>query len=121
MNELYGFDGSSPGMLPPFATQSDETRAMAKHCTTGIELRVSAERLILLDAQPIYSPSVLVDMMRPDGSSTIPLLNGESLPADLAHELMGIQEPSSLAFSWLLFVMFCWLCLREFMTLVCGS
>ncbi|XP_008803229.1 protein SMG9-like [Phoenix dactylifera] len=91
MNDLYGFDGSSPGMLPPFATQSDETRAMAKHCTTGIELRVSAERLILLDAQPMFSPSLLVDMMRPDGSSTIPLLNGESLSADLAHELMGIQ------------------------------
>lgn len=93
LNELYGFDGSSPGMLPPFATQSDETRAMAKHCTVGVELRVSAERLILLDAQPIFSPSVLIDMMRPDGSSAISVLNGESLSADLAHELLGIQEP----------------------------
>ncbi|XP_020266940.1 protein smg-9-like [Asparagus officinalis] len=50
LNELYGFDGSSPGMLPPFATQSEETIAMAKHCTAGVELRVSSERLILLDA-----------------------------------------------------------------------
>ncbi|CAL9060751.1 uncharacterized protein LOC135643000 [Musa acuminata AAA Group] len=91
MNELYGFDGSSPGMLPPFATHSDETRAMAKHCTTAIELRVSAERLILLDAQPIFSPSILVDMMRPDGSSAISVLNGEALSADLAHELLGVQ------------------------------
>nr|CAD1820813.1 unnamed protein product [Ananas comosus var. bracteatus] len=91
MNELYGFDGSSPGMLPPFSIQSDETRAMAKHCTAGIELRVSSERLILLDTQPVYSPSLLVDMMRPDGSSTIPVLNGEPLSADLAHEMMGIQ------------------------------
>ncbi|XP_073012071.1 uncharacterized protein [Typha latifolia] len=91
MNELYGFDGSSPGMLPPFATQSDETKAMAKHCTVGVELRVSSERLILLDTQPVFSPSVLIDMMRPDGSSTIPVLNGENLSADLAHELMGIQ------------------------------
>lgn len=41
--------------------------------------------------QPVFSPSLLVDIMRPDGSSTIPLLNGESLSADLAHELMGIQ------------------------------
>ena len=39
----------------------------------------------------MYSPSVLIDMMRPDGSSTIPVLNGEPLSADLAHELMGIQ------------------------------
>ncbi|ONK58930.1 uncharacterized protein A4U43_C08F1200 [Asparagus officinalis] len=91
LNELYGFDGSSPGMLPPFATQSEETIAMAKHCTAGVELRVSSERLILLDAQPMFSPSVLVDMMRPDGLSTISVLNGESLSADLAHELLGIQ------------------------------
>ncbi|XP_020581559.1 protein SMG9-like [Phalaenopsis equestris] len=91
MNELYGFDGNSPGMLPPFTTQSDEVRAMAKHCTSGIELRVTSERYILLDAQPIFSPSVLVDMMRPDGTSAISVLNGESLSADLAHELMGIQ------------------------------
>lgn len=41
--------------------------------------------------QPVFSPSVLVDMMKPDGLSTIPALNGESLPADLAHELIGIQ------------------------------
>ncbi|XXG43822.1 hypothetical protein AAC387_Pa01g3774 [Persea americana] len=91
LNELYGFDGSSPGMLPPFTTQSEETRAMAKHCTTGIELRISTERFILLDTQPIFSPSVLAEMTRPDGSSSISVLNGENLSADLAHELMGIQ------------------------------
>lgn len=39
------------GMLPPFAIQSEETRASARHCTTGIEPRISAERLILLDTQ----------------------------------------------------------------------
>ncbi|AQK79991.1 Protein SMG9 [Zea mays] len=91
MNELYGYDASSPGMLPPFPTQTEETRLMGKHCTTGIDIRISNERVILLDAQPVYSPSVLIDMMRPDGSSTIPVLNGEPLSADLAHELMGIQ------------------------------
>lgn len=41
--------------------------------------------------QPIFSPSVLAEMMRPDGSSSISVLNGENLSADLAHELMGIQ------------------------------
>lgn len=30
-------------------------------------------------------------MIRPDGSSTISILGGESLSAELAHELMGIQ------------------------------
>ncbi|XP_010261638.1 PREDICTED: protein SMG9-like isoform X2 [Nelumbo nucifera] len=109
LNELYGFDGTSPGMLPPFVTESEEIRAMARHCTTGIELRISAERLILLDTQPIFSPSVLAEMTRPDGSSTISVVSGEVLSADLAHEIMSIQvdllkhgipDPSSLASSY---------------------
>ncbi|EEC79873.1 hypothetical protein OsI_21375 [Oryza sativa Indica Group] len=91
MNELYGYDGSSPGMLPPFATQTEEIKAMAKHCTAGIDIRISNERVILLDTQPVFSPSVLIDMMKPDGSSAIPILSGDPLSADLAHELMGIQ------------------------------
>ncbi|KAF2306668.1 hypothetical protein GH714_020295 [Hevea brasiliensis] len=51
MNELYGFDAGSPGMLPPFSIQSEDNRAMARHCSVGIEPRISAERLILLDTQ----------------------------------------------------------------------
>lgn len=91
MNELYGFDATSPGMLPPYTVQSEEVRAMARHCSMGIEPRVSAERLILLDTQPVLSPSILVEMMRPDGSSIIPVLAGESLSAELAHEILSIQ------------------------------
>ncbi|KHN35135.1 protein SMG9-like [Glycine soja] len=91
MNEIYGFDSTSPGMLPPFAIQSEETRAMARHCSTGIEPRISTERIILLDTQPVFSASVLSEMMRPDGSSTISVLSGETLSAELAHELLGIQ------------------------------
>ncbi|XP_047320848.1 nonsense-mediated mRNA decay factor SMG9-like [Impatiens glandulifera] len=91
MNELYGFDGTSPGMLPPFQLQTDEIRAIAKHCSTGIEPRVSAERIILLDTQPVFSPSLLSEIIRPDGSSTISVLSGEVLSAELAHELMNIQ------------------------------
>ncbi|KAL2318580.1 hypothetical protein Fmac_032456 [Flemingia macrophylla] len=91
LNELYGFDSTSPGMLPPFAIQSEETRAMARHCSTGIEPRISTERIILLDTQPVFSASVLAEMMKPDGSSTISVLSGETLSAELAHELMGIQ------------------------------
>lgn len=91
MNELYGFDGTSSGMLPPFAIQSEEIKAQARHCTVGIEPRITAERIILLDTQPVFSLSILADIMRPDGSSTIPMLNGEFLSAELALELMGIQ------------------------------
>ncbi|KAL2921421.1 Protein SMG9 [Bienertia sinuspersici] len=91
MNEIYGFDPTSPGMLPPFAIQSEETRANARHCTIGIEPRISAERIILLDTQPVFSPSVLAEMTRPDGSSTVPVLGGETLSSELAHELLSIQ------------------------------
>ncbi|KAF7838734.1 protein SMG9-like [Senna tora] len=91
MNELYGFDSSSPGMLPPFSIESDDTRAMARHCSMGIEPRISSERIILLDTQPVFSTSVLAEMMRPDGSSTVSVLSGESLSAEVAHELMGTQ------------------------------
>ncbi|KAJ6673030.1 hypothetical protein OIU79_024636, partial [Salix purpurea] len=107
----YGFDGTSPGMLPPFTVQSEDNRAMARHCTVGIDPRISAERLILLDTQvirmgrenthiwesitlynqPVFSPSVLAEMMRPDGSSTISVLSGENLSTELAHELTAIQ------------------------------
>lgn len=41
--------------------------------------------------QPVFSSSVLAEMMRPDGSSTISVLSGENLSAELAHELMAIQ------------------------------
>ncbi|XP_009780535.1 uncharacterized protein LOC107805827 isoform X2 [Nicotiana tabacum] len=91
MNEIYGFDATSPGVLPPFAIETEETRALSKHCTVGIEPRVSAERIILLDTQPVFSPSVLAEMIRPDGSSIVPIISGESLSAELAHELMSIQ------------------------------
>ncbi|MCO5586362.1 hypothetical protein L7F22_040302 [Adiantum nelumboides] len=51
LNELYGFDTNSPGVLPPFSVLSDESKAMARHCSVGVELRMSAERFILLDTQ----------------------------------------------------------------------
>jgi hypothetical protein len=38
-------------MLPPFTIQSEENRAMARHCSIGIEPRISSERIILLDTQ----------------------------------------------------------------------
>lgn len=44
-----------------------------------------------LEMQPVLSPSVLAEIMRPDGSSTIPVPGGESLSAELAHEIMSIQ------------------------------
>ncbi|XP_075494666.1 uncharacterized protein LOC142532237 [Primulina tabacum] len=91
LNEIYGSDSSSPGMMSPFGVESEEIRAMARHCTVGIESRISSERIILLDTQPVFSPSVLAEMIRPDGSSTLSVISGESLSAELAHEVMSIQ------------------------------
>ncbi|XP_028762939.1 protein SMG9 isoform X2 [Neltuma alba] len=91
MNELYGFDSSSPGMLPPFSIESNDTSAMARHCSVGIEPRISSERIILLDTQPVFSAPVLAEMMRPDSPSTASVLSGESLSAEMAHKIMGIQ------------------------------
>ncbi|CAN4093611.1 unnamed protein product [Withania somnifera] len=117
MNEIYGFDAISPGILPPFAIETEETRTMAKHCTVGIEPRVSSERIILLDTQPVFSTSVLAEMIRPDSSSTIPIISGESLPAELAHELLSIQLGVLLA-------SICHIILvvsEEYMMLACGN
>ncbi|KAG8381659.1 hypothetical protein BUALT_Bualt06G0144500 [Buddleja alternifolia] len=108
LNEIYGFDSSSAGMLPPFGVESEETRAMARHLTVGIEPRITSERIILLDTQPVFSPSILAEMIRPDGSSTVSVISGESLSAELAHEMMsmqvdllkhGIPDPSSVTLS----------------------
>ncbi|GJY83808.1 5-methyltetrahydropteroyltriglutamate--homocysteine methyltransferase [Tanacetum coccineum] len=55
--------------------------------------KCNSERVILLDTQHVYSLSILADMIRLDGSSTISVLGGgESLPAELTHELMSIQN-----------------------------
>jgi protein SMG9 len=44
--------------------------------------------------QPVFSPSVLSDIMRPDGSSSISVVGGDLMSAELAHELMGLQVSS---------------------------
>lgn len=51
----------------------------------------------------MFSPSVLAEIMRPDGSSTISVISGESLSAELAHELMSIQVTLKRAFFCLCF------------------
>jgi len=44
-------DGFMRGVLPPFQVESEDTRAMARHCSVGIELWMSVEGFILLDTQ----------------------------------------------------------------------
>ena len=62
---------------PPFAIASVEQVLTAAHATAGIDLHVTPERLILLDVQPVLSPSVLLEMQA----------RGDALPADAqSHE-----------------------------------
>ncbi|KAL9686062.1 hypothetical protein QQ045_023517 [Rhodiola kirilowii] len=70
MNEIYGFDGSLPGQ--------------------SVHALVSFVVVLALFHWPL-SPSTLSEMIRLEGSSTISVLSGESLTAELAHVLMAIQ------------------------------
>jgi protein SMG9 len=47
--------------------------------------------MFLVMMQPVFSASVLVDLMRPDGTSNTPVMGGETMSAELAHEIMGLQ------------------------------
>jgi len=49
---------------PPFPPQTVEVLLGAAHQTSGVDLMVTSERLLLLDTQPVWSPSVLLEMQR---------------------------------------------------------
>lgn len=53
---------------PLFAPQSDSVVMQAGHQTSGIDLHVTPERLILLDTQPLFSPSVLLELQKREAS-----------------------------------------------------
>lgn len=54
-------------------------------------------------SQPIFSSSILAEMMKSDGSSSIPIVDGDYVPAVLAHEIMGIQ----------VFICIDWICILD--------
>ena len=67
LNALLGFSGplpaAGPHPSPAFPTAAATAVAAGRHCTRGLTLRVGSGRLIGLDAQPLFSASVLEDMM----------------------------------------------------------
>ena len=73
---------------PPFAPQTRETVLRGAHQTTGVEVLATSERLILLDTQPLLSPSALVELLGSRGGS------GAPLPPDVqSHEnLLELQS-----------------------------
>ena len=73
---------------PPFAPQTRETVLRGAHQTSGVEVLATSERLILLDTQPLLSPSALVELLGSRGGS------GAPLPPDVqSHEnLLELQS-----------------------------
>ena len=49
-----------------FPAQSEENVLTATHCTSGIDISVTSERIILLDVMPVLAFSVLDKMIRID-------------------------------------------------------
>ena len=73
MSLLAGADWSHSGAAgselcePPFAPQGAQCLLGARHQTCGVDLLVTSERVLLLDTQPLFSPSVLLDLQRDAG------------------------------------------------------
>ncbi|GMH33029.1 hypothetical protein BSKO_00863 [Bryopsis sp. KO-2023] len=64
LNSICGF--SSKATSPEcasFPVGSPEDQACGKHCTVGIDMRVSSDRVIALDTQPVLSASVLLELL----------------------------------------------------------
>ena len=62
-------DGGSANLHePPFAQQPPDVVLQAAHQTSGIDLYVTGERLLLLDTQPLLSPSILLELQRRETS-----------------------------------------------------
>ncbi|WJX17623.1 hypothetical protein P8452_07514 [Trifolium repens] len=55
-------------MTGPFSIQSEEHKAVARHCSIGIEPRISAECITLLDTQvQVLSLPMLIGNRSPGG------------------------------------------------------
>ena len=72
-------EGGSQLHEPPFAPQTAETVQQAAHRTCGCDLYVTPERLLLLDTQPLLSPSVLLELMRRETTLTADVQTHENL------------------------------------------
>ena len=77
---------SEPGELhdPPFAVQSLDTVLQASHQTSGVDAVLTGERLLLLDTQPLLSPSVMVSL----GAAPLP---AEAQSAENLLELHSLR------------------------------
>ncbi|XP_075264028.1 uncharacterized protein LOC142355893 [Convolutriloba macropyga] len=67
MNELCGFQhhGSMATEQLPFQV-ADAGAGPLKHCTAGVDIRVSADRVIAIDTQPVRSSSIVAELLQAD-------------------------------------------------------
>lgn len=66
--------------------QSKDNLVMCQHCTSGIDISITSERVILLDTQAVFSPSTLVDLYKNE-----PPLPAECTTYEHMHELQCLQ------------------------------
>ena len=77
-----GGGGGRGGALlhePIFPTETPEVALRAAHQTVGADLHVTPERLLLLDTQPLLSPSILLELLQRDASLPADVQNAENL------------------------------------------
>eukprot|EP00118_Oscarella_pearsei_P006753 m.31118 g.31118 ORF g.31118 m.31118 type:complete len:565 (+) comp31451_c0_seq1:15-1709(+) len=83
----------SPRSTRFFRIQSDEVKSL--HETAGVDMLVTTERIILLDTQPMMSPSILHDLYRSDRwlPSDVPPENQHHIESlQLATFLMSVCD-----------------------------
>ena len=71
---------------PPFAPQSEDAILSAAHQTCGVDLFVTPDRLLLLDTQPLISPSILLKLAEREGALPNDVQSYENL-----HELHSLR------------------------------
>ena len=74
------------GKHTTFPVQSKEHLLFSQHCTTGVDISVTPERIILLDTQALFSPSALAELYK-----TEPPLPSECSSYEHMHELQSLQ------------------------------
>jgi hypothetical protein len=83
LSSLYG---KEKGEDSPFPMQTRDHQIMSQHCTVGVDIAVSRERLILIDTQPLFSASCLIELLKKE-----PPLPPECVSYEHLHELQCLQ------------------------------
>uniref|UniRef100_G3MKC0 Protein SMG9 n=1 Tax=Amblyomma maculatum TaxID=34609 RepID=G3MKC0_AMBMU len=99
----YGQGGTSRQLFRP---QSRELRELGQHCTTGVDIYITPERMVLLDTQPVLSASVMDHMIQfekktPGGGDFHSLENAHVMQSlQMASFLMAVCHTIIIAQDW---------------------